>query len=393
MENEELIYDTPSTGKGPTGFERAMGEMEAGLRGDNEGIPIPFHRLRKYLPSIQQKTYYLIGAGTKVGKTSFADDVFYYGAYDHYKELKDTDKLDGFDLGIDYYSFEIDIVSKIIKGIGRKLWHEYGIIADANTILSKGKNHCSSELFELIRGYRDYFDEMEDVVTIHEIPENPTGINKHLLSVAEENGTIHKSNVSKDPMKPIIKFNRYEPKNPKKHWLIFLDHIALMEEERGFNTKQNIDKMSQYFVKLRNNFNATPIVIQQMSGDVDNDSRHNSGRLTPTLRDFGDSKYTTRDANVIMALFSPFRMKMPEFQGYNIPQLGNSFRNVEILENRNGEPGVNLGLNFIGPSGTFRELPVAAQMNDALYNEARTMTNNHPTHMKSNGIWVPSNRI
>ena len=115
--------------------------------------------------------------------------------------------------------------------------------------------------------------------------------------------------------------------------------------------------------------------------------------MTPTLRDFGDSKYTTRDANVIMALFSPFRMKMPEFQGYNIPQLGNSFRNVEILENRNGEPGVNLGLNFIGPSGTFRELPVAAQMNEALYDEARTMTNNQPTHMKSNGIWVPSNRI
>jgi hypothetical protein len=393
MDNEDLIYDTPSMGKGPSSFDLAIGQMEAGLAGDNKGIPIPFDRLRRYLPNIQQKTYYLIGAGTKVGKTSFADDVFYYGAYDHYKRLKDTDMLDGFDLGIDYFSFEIDRVTKIIKGIGRKLWHEYGVIADANTILSKGKNHCSTEIFDLVRGYRDYFNDMEDIVTVHDMPENPTGMNKYLLDVAEQNGTIHKSNISKDHSKQIMKFDRYEPKNPKKHWLIFLDHIALMEEERGFTTKQNIDKMSQYFVKLRNNFNATPVVIQQMSGDVDNDARHTSGRLTPTLRDFGDSKYTTRDANVIMALFSPFRMKMPEFQGYNVPQLGNSFRNLEILENRDGEPGVNLGLNFIGPSGTFRELPVAAQMNEAMYNEARTMTNNHPTHMKENGIWVPSNRI
>ena len=38
----------------------------------------------------------------------------------------------------------------------------------------------------------------------------------------------------------------------------------------------------------------TPIVIQQLTFDTDNDERYKSNRLTPTLRDFGDSKYTTR---------------------------------------------------------------------------------------------------
>lgn len=47
-------------------FDRALGKIEAGRTGQNKGIPIPFSRLRKYLPNIQQKTYYLIGAGTKV---------------------------------------------------------------------------------------------------------------------------------------------------------------------------------------------------------------------------------------------------------------------------------------------------------------------------------------
>ena len=56
-------------------FDNAMSSIERGRKGLNKGIPIPFNRLRKYLPNIQQKTYYLVGAGTKVGKTSLADDI------------------------------------------------------------------------------------------------------------------------------------------------------------------------------------------------------------------------------------------------------------------------------------------------------------------------------
>lgn len=39
------------------------------------------------------------------------------------------------------------------------------------------------------------------------------------------------------------------------------------------------------------------------------------------------------DANVIIALFSPYRYKLDKFQNYNILPLGNSFRSMEILEN------------------------------------------------------------
>lgn len=237
---------------------------------------------------------------TKLGKTSFTDDVFFYGAYDYYKKLKDLDKLEDFELDIDYFSYEIDIASKIIKGIGRKLWHEYGIIADANTILSRGENWCSQEIFDLVITFKDYFDELEEICTIHEMPDNPTGIRNYLVDKAKQKGEIILKNInSNSEGDPIMRFDKFIPNNPKRYWLTFIDHIALMLEERGFNTKQNIDKMSQYLVSLRNNFNMTPIVIQQMSFDSDNDDRHKSGRLTPTLRDFGDSKYTTRDRGLI----------------------------------------------------------------------------------------------
>jgi hypothetical protein len=379
--------DTPKQ----TIFDEALGEIQGGRTGENKGIPIPFERLRQYLPNIQQKTYYLIGAGTKVGKTSLADDVFYYGAYDYFKTLKDSGTLNGFELDIDYFSYEIDKKTKILKGISRKLWHDYGIIADANTILSRGPNHCSDEIYDLVIKFKDYFDEMEDIVTVHDMPDNPTGMNKYLLHKASQHGEVIMKNINKEPGgKPILRFDSYKPNNPKRYWLIFIDHIALMLEERGFNTKQNIDKMSQYLVQLRNNYGATPVVIQQMAFDAENDERHKSNRLTPTLKDFGDSKYTTRDANVIMTLFSPYRYNLERFQGYNISNLGNTYRNLEILENRDGEPNINLGLNFIGPCGTFRELPKASEMSTQIEQSAFNMSNGKAKYAQnSEGIWIP----
>jgi len=373
-----------------TVFDEVLNDVEGGRAGENQGIPIPFPRLRKFLPNIQQNTYYLIGASTKTGKTSLADDVFYYGAYDHYKKLKDAGTLDGFELDIDYFSYEIDKKTKIMKGISRKIWHDYGLIVDANTILSRGENHCNDEIYQLVRSYKEYFDEMEDVVTVHDMPDNPTGMNKYLISKAEQHGTTKYKNIQKDPTKdPIMRFESYTPDNPKRYWLIFIDHIALMMEERGYNTKQNIDKMSQYLVQLRNNYKATPVVIQQLAFDSENDERHKSGRLTPTLKDFGDSKYTTRDANVIMTLFSPYRYKIEQFHGYNIAAMGNTFRSLEILENRDGEPNINLGLNFIGPCGTFRELPRASEVTEPINTLAKDMQNNKAKYIRNDeGAWV-----
>lgn len=314
-------------------FERAIGQVDRGRTGENKGIPIPFPRLKKYLPNIQQKTYYLIGAGTKVGKTSFADDIFLYGAYDHFKSLQAEGNLGTFELDIDYFSYEIDSETKVIKGIARRLWHDYGIVTDVNKILSRGENHCTDELYSIIRGYKSYFEEMEDIVTIHDMPDNPTGIYKYLNKKASNFGTVFNKDINTDPKgPPVMRFDRYEANNPNRYWLVIIDHIALMMEERGFNTKKNIDKMSQYFVLLRNNFGISPVVIQQMAFDAESDERHKSNRLTPTLKDFGDSKYTTRDANVIMSLFSPFRYGVEKFHGYNIAAMGNTYRNLEILE-------------------------------------------------------------
>ena len=90
-----------------------------------------------------------------------------------------------------------------------------------------------------------------------------------------------------------------------------------------------------------------------------------------------------------MTLFSPYRYNIDRFQNYNITKLGNTYRNLEILENRDGEPNINLGLNFIGPCGTFREIPKASEISAEIEKSASTMYNGKPKYVKNaEDIWI-----
>lgn len=97
------------------------------------------------------------------------------------------------------------------------------------------------------------------------------------------------------------------------------------------------------------------------------------------------------DADVVIALFSPYRAQLEKFQGYNVLAMQDSFRNLEILANRSGEPNINLGLNFIGPCGTFRELPKASEITPEIEFQAKQLINNRSKFVRDeNNIWIPN---
>jgi hypothetical protein len=64
---------------------------------------------------------------------------------------------------------------------------------------------------------------------------------------------------------------------------------------------------------------------------------------------------------VLLALFSPFKNKIADYRGYTIVNrsgrgLRDAYRNLGILKNRYGPPGVNIGLHFDGATGKYTEL-------------------------------------
>lgn len=333
-----------------------LAKMETGRLGLNKGLPMGFDRLVKYIPGIQQGTYYLIGGETGSGKTAFTDDAFLHNPYDWYK----ANPNNGVKLKIFYWSLEIDKTIKMTKAICRKLHLDYPSLplVDVNYVLSRGKSRVSQEIYEAVHSTADYFQEMEDVLTIMDAGSNPTGINKFMLNYAKNNGDTLYKNV-KDGEDSYSIFDKYVPYRPNEYVIMIIDHIGLMKREKGNNKKDNIDKMSEYLIALRNNYNYIPVVVQQLNRSNSQTDRFKLDMVEPKLSDFKDSGSTQEDSNVVMSLFSPRRHELNAFRGYDITKLKDRFRSLSVLKNRDGEADVRVGLQFIGEVGKFNEIPKA----------------------------------
>ena len=212
-------------------------------------------------------------------------------------------------------------------------------------------------------------EEIQDIIKYFEehtvFPDeacNPTGIYKYCMRYAEEHGkTYHKTGQYKDEFGVVQErqvFDRYEQDNPNEYRLIVIDTINLIDTERGMTLKQSMDKLSEYCAKyLRNRYHYSPVIIQQQAFDQEGNEAFKIGRVRPSVAGLGDSKYTSRDSNVVLGLFSPFRFALKEYEGYDISKFKDNIRFLEMIVNRDGEMGGLCPLFFDGAVCQFSELP------------------------------------
>jgi replicative DNA helicase len=335
-------------------FKRFKEEIDRGMLGQNEGLPIGMDRLLQVVPNLQKKTFYLVGANTGEGKTTLVDDLFFYTPLEYIANLKENPN--NIEVEVLYYSFEIDKISKIGKAINRKIFIDTGKILDVNTIFSRGKNRLSQEDYDIVMSYAKYWEFFEKHVTFFDARCNPTQVYKDMKSMAEKNGKIYKKKIGSGVDQREI-FDYYEPHNPNKYMIIYVDHLALSTEERGFTKKQTMEKLSEYLMIGRNNYGMTAVVIQQLNMEIFSPERVKINRLAPMLSDFGDSRAVSRDAEFVMALFNPMKFGLEKYAGYNISVLRDKFRSLEILKSRNSAGDCRIGLLFEGAGSKFFELP------------------------------------
>jgi len=141
---------------------------------------------------------------------------------------------------------------------------------------------------------------------------------------------------------------------------LILDHVGLLKRERGFTKKDNIDKMSEYFVFLRNMCKFTIVVASQFNRDLGKVDRLKfSGEdLQPTREDFKDTGNLAEDASMLIAMFNPtLYTHIKKHLSYDLTKLGKSYRSLHILDSRNTESNVNLGIMLMGENGFISELP------------------------------------
>ena len=82
-------------------------------------------------------------------------------------------------------------------------------------------------------------------------------------------------------------------------------------------------------------------------------------RTRPTADGLADCKVTSRDVNLLLGLYSPYKYGKREYEGYNVERFKNHIRFLEILEDRdNGGAGMICPLYFDGAVSEFEELPL-----------------------------------
>jgi replicative DNA helicase len=344
-------------------FDSTVKWIEDGKAGLNEGLNMGFPRLRTHIPNVQKGTYYLIGGDPGAGKSTFTLNAFVLNPFEDIMKFPDKGNLKIF-----YFSFELKTEMILTKAITRKLYYQYGLVADVNYVLSRGKNRISQEIYSKVLETREYFSKLEDVLVVNDIPENPTGIEKALTRYAHENlGSPTYGTFTDEDGNDKQYVNGFIPNGKNNYTLCVIDHISLIKKERSFNVKANIDKMSEYMINLRNTYGISPVVVQQLNRSFASTDRMRLNKLEPTLNDFKDSGNTVQDAETVFALFNPRQFELTEYRGYDIEQLQDRFRAGIVLKNRYGSAQKRIPMLFIGESSIFEEMPKAEEMSPQRY--------------------------
>jgi hypothetical protein len=333
-----------------------LDHVNDGRLGLNEGLPNCFDKFNTILNNTQRATYYAIGGLPGAGKTTFTDANFVLSPYFYLL-------LNHLPINVDwhYYSFEVSLIAKRAKWTAYLLNQMFGLNVDSSYILSKGKNRISDEVYEKVVSVDQEMDKLFDKIHFVQDLENPTGINKDIFKYAQANGTLHKEKYAGADGIEAERIESYEAKDPSKYVPIIIDHVALAKRERGYDTKQNIDKLSEYMIGWRNLFNYTPIPICQFNKGITNIERRkfDKNELSPTLEDFKDTGNIGQDCNVALGVFNPIKYNIEEYLGYDITQMPNSFRSIHIMKNRDGQEYYSQAMYFRGDVGRLTELPSA----------------------------------
>ena len=335
---------------------------------------IPFmgmERLEKYLPGIEQSTYYLIAAASGVGKSKLARYLFIHNPIMFLENNPDSD----IQLDILYFSLEESKEKVILAEISKYLYTQHKLNLSIKQLSSVGRyNVLSTEDLQKDQQSEEHVKNYIKRVKIFDNVRNATGIYKTVRDFALTIGTYYDKNDT--PLTPqevhnvkirvgesYKKVSYYKTHNPKHYVIVLIDHISLLQPETGETLWQSMSKMSSnYCLHIRDKFGFIPVVVQQLAADKERIEANFSKadlvqKLEPSLDGLGDNKTIARDVNIALGLFAPDRYKITEHNGYDITRFRDRYRSMNIMKSRDGIANKKLPLFFNGAVDFFKELP------------------------------------
>jgi len=371
-------------------YQRALGIIKQNLQrrldGGFNSIPFELEKLNMYIPGLQRKNIAILSAASGVGKSKLAKVLYVIQPFEFVRAHPEMN----IKLNIFYFALEESKENFIHSVMVYKLYKDHKIVVP----IKKLKSITTGEIIEpdiiaKLEGMQGWFEEFDKHVRVIDNIGKPSEMYKkvenYLLTVGHWEMKEKTLNLPTGPK--VIKEKDHFVFKHKRHYVqIMVDHISLVENEAGMGLRETMNALAnKYSIRLRDKYQCSITLIQQQAAASEDRQYNKSGslvtaKLEPTLNTMGDSKLVARSADEIIALFAPDRYDLAQHRGYDILQLQDHYRSLQILKSRDGEANIRIGLFFNGGSNQFEELPKAKDMTteDYEYYANRTGKTNNP---------------
>ena len=276
-------------------------EYKKGQSGKNKGLPMGdgLQAISKAIDGIQRGMMYIVASAPKVGKSTLVNYGFIISPYLYSLKNKNVN------IRWIYYSWEMDRVTMEFDYVCHFLYSDYNIVKiDLPEGITCEGNNWVAISSALLRGQRqddngniilipDYlFEKIKVIYEERIIPlfgeysieglkiksgliefidktDNPTGIYKNILNFAASRGNFifeeYHSSRTNQMEKKIVGYN---PNDPDEYVIVIIDTIRKVRKEKGFNSKETVDKTVEYITELRNFLNYTFVPIVHLNRDM-----------------------------------------------------------------------------------------------------------------------------
>lgn len=338
------------------------------LKGGVNCIPFPFSRFRQEIPGIEHEQYVIVTANAKVGKSQLTDFLYVFSALDY--AFENPQKCS---IHIIYFTLEESVSRITQRYMSHLLYKFHGMRISPTDLRSTSVDFPVPEEAlkalgeEPIKSRLRFFNEcVEFHSDCRSVPE-AMGI---LHNYAMKTGTVTKRSVVDSFGESHEEESVYTPNDPNHFVVVLFDHMGLFESEKGKNKKATIDDLSERIVhEPVHKYKFTVVGVQQQASDMEGLEAVKQKRMMPSAAGLADSKYTARDANMVLGLFDPSKFGLASFGGYAINDVSNNeclrsyARFLLVLINRDGEMGGTCPLFFDGAVTVFEELPQPDDVN------------------------------
>jgi hypothetical protein len=363
-------------------LKKVRDNREKKLTGGFNSIPFGYKRLEQYVPGLQKANYVIITANSGIGKSKFTKNMYVFRPFDF---IHSNPHLN-IKFHTLYFCLEEPGESFIQSLWCYKLRQIHKLRVSIKELRSQLKPDdpsavVSEDILEKLDDLQDYTEKFEECVTLIDDVKHPYGIYRRCVDFLESVGDYNYKPVEywdpkkEEMVKKLAKDNYFT--NHEDHYIqIVIDHVGLLEPEKGQDLFEAIRTLSnRYLVQLRNRYHCSIVVVQQQASDKEKQQYTYKGasiesKLEPSLDGLGDCKLTQRDADEIFGIFSPDRYEIKEHAGYDITQLLDNYRSFKFLKTRDGEANKSLGFLFDGATNNLWELPPSGEMDSDRYTKA-----------------------